>query len=177
MRGRRGRPPKTQLMQEPSSGPVRGLRPRRGLRAKGRGTDEVDFEIPKRGNYHSSRGRRRVGSTTVSRGRGRGRGGGRGRGRGRGRRSATSLIVYDDHESDDEDAESLRSDEEEYVEEEPVTDEEEQAVDDESDYLEEIPEEEDDDASYCTESSSHGSAQGKTTSQIKLASSMTQVAV
>ncbi|KAG5279893.1 hypothetical protein AALO_G00082740 [Alosa alosa] len=162
MRGRRGRPPKTQLMQEPSSGPVRGLRPRRGLRAKGRGTDEVDFEIPKRGNYHSTRGRRRVGSTTVSRGRGRGRGGGRGRGRGRGKRSAaSSLIVYDDHESDDEDAESLRSDEEEYVDEEPITDEEEDAIDDESDYPEEIPEEDDDDASYCTESSSHGSAQGR----------------
>ncbi|XP_028841300.1 nucleosome-remodeling factor subunit BPTF isoform X3 [Denticeps clupeoides] len=167
MRGRRGRPPKSSLMQEPSSGPVRGLRPRRALRAKARGAAEADFEAPKRGNYHSPRGRRRVGSTTASRGRGRGRG----TGRGRGRRSAASLVVYDDHESDDdEDAVSLRSEEDEFVEEEPVTDEEddEEAVDDESDYLEEIPDEEEDDASYCTESSfrSHGSGAGRRKSRV-----------
>uniref|UniRef100_A0AAY4CNT7 Bromodomain PHD finger transcription factor n=1 Tax=Denticeps clupeoides TaxID=299321 RepID=A0AAY4CNT7_9TELE len=154
-------------MQEPSSGPVRGLRPRRALRAKARGAAEADFEAPKRGNYHSPRGRRRVGSTTASRGRGRGRG----TGRGRGRRSAASLVVYDDHESDDdEDAVSLRSEEDEFVEEEPVTDEEddEEAVDDESDYLEEIPDEEEDDASYCTESSfrSHGSGAGRRKSRV-----------
>lgn len=170
MRGRRGRPPKAQLMQEPSPAPARGLRPRRGLRAKGRGSDEVDFESPKRGNYHSPRGsKRKVGSTTASRGgRGRGRGGGRGRGRGRARRSPASLIVYDDHESEDEDAESLRSDEEDFVEEEHLSDEEEEAAEEESDCLEEIPEEEDDDASYCTEGSSHGSAQGNTSGQIHL---------
>ncbi|XP_030649335.1 nucleosome-remodeling factor subunit BPTF [Chanos chanos] len=160
MRGRRGRPPKTLLMQEPSSAPVRGLRPRRGLRAKGRGTTDVDFVTPKRGNYHSSRGRRKVGSSTS-----RGRGRGRGSGRGRGRRSATSLVVYDDHESeeDEEDAESLRSEEEEYIEERVTDEEEEEALDDESDYLEEIAEEDDDDASYCTESSfrSHGSTPGR----------------
>uniref|UniRef100_W5N7Z1 Bromodomain PHD finger transcription factor n=1 Tax=Lepisosteus oculatus TaxID=7918 RepID=W5N7Z1_LEPOC len=43
MRGRRGRPPKQALMHEPSSGPVRGLRPRRGLGAKGRGAPETDL--------------------------------------------------------------------------------------------------------------------------------------
>ncbi|KAJ8363551.1 hypothetical protein SKAU_G00123820 [Synaphobranchus kaupii] len=149
MRGRRGRPPKQALMQEPSPGPVRGLRPRRGLRGKGRGTADVEIATPRRGNYHSSRGRRKVGSTTTSRGRGRGRVAGSGGGRGR---RAASKVVYDDHESDeDEDAVSLRSEEDEFLHEEPVSDEEEEALDDESDYLEEIPDE--DDASYCTESS------------------------
>ncbi|XP_036395665.1 nucleosome-remodeling factor subunit BPTF isoform X4 [Megalops cyprinoides] len=149
MRGRRGRPPKQALMQEPSPGPVRGLRPRRGLRGKGRGTADVEIVTPRRGNYHSSRGRRKVGSTTTSRGRGRGRVAGSGGGRGR---RAASKVVYDDHESDeDEDAVSLRSEEDEFLHEEPISDEEEEAVDDESDYLEEIPD--DDDASYCTESS------------------------
>uniref|UniRef100_A0A6Q2WS45 Bromodomain PHD finger transcription factor n=1 Tax=Esox lucius TaxID=8010 RepID=A0A6Q2WS45_ESOLU len=150
MRGRRGRPPKTLLMQEPSSGSERGLRPRRGLRAKGRGSAEVDSESPKRGNNPSTRGKRKVGST-VSRGRGRGRGGGGGRGRGR--RSIARSVVYDDHESDeDDDAVSLRSEEDELIEEEPITDEEEEALNEESDPLEEILED-DDDASYCTESS------------------------
>ncbi|XP_045069264.1 nucleosome-remodeling factor subunit BPTF-like isoform X4 [Coregonus clupeaformis] len=166
MRGKRGRPPKTLLMQEPSSEPERGLRPRRELRAKGRGSTDVDFESPKRGNNSSSRGRRKVGSSTVSRGRGRGRGGGGGRGT-RGRRSIARSVVYDDHESDeDDDAVSLRSEEDELVEEETITDEEEEALNEESDPLEEILEEEDDDASYCTESSfrsqsTHGSTPGR----------------
>eukprot|EP00063_Salmo_salar_P084183 XP_014059018.1 PREDICTED: nucleosome-remodeling factor subunit BPTF-like [Salmo salar] len=162
MRGKRGRPPKTLRMQEPSSEPERGLRPRRELRAKGRGSAEVDFESPKRGNNSSSRGRRKVGS---SRGRGRGRGGG-GRGT-RGRRSIARSVVYDDHESDeDDDAVSLRSEEDELIEEETITDEEEEALNVESDPLEEILEEDDDDASYCTESSflsqsTHGSTPGR----------------
>ncbi|XP_036794492.1 nucleosome-remodeling factor subunit BPTF isoform X4 [Oncorhynchus mykiss] len=162
MRGKRGRPPKTLQMQEPSSEPERGLRPRRELRAKGRGSAEVDFESPKRGNNSSSRGRRKVGS---SRGRGRGRGcGGRGT---RGRRSIARSVVYDDHESDeDDDAVSLRSEEDELIEEETITDEEEEALNEESDPLEEILEEDDDDASYCTESSfrsqsTHGSTPGR----------------
>nr|XP_046188057.1 nucleosome-remodeling factor subunit BPTF-like isoform X3 [Oncorhynchus gorbuscha] len=160
MRGKRGRPPKTLRMQEPSSEPERGLRPRRELRAKGRGSAEVDFDSPKRGNNSSSRGRRKVGS---SRGRGRGRGGG-GRGT-RGRRSIARSVVYDDHESDeDDDAVSLRSEEDELIEEETITDEEEEALNEESDPLEEILEE--DDASYCTESSfrsqsTHGSTPGR----------------
>ncbi|KAJ8399676.1 hypothetical protein AAFF_G00407810 [Aldrovandia affinis] len=167
MRGRRGRPPKQALMQEASPGPVRGLRPRRGLRGKGRGTADVENVTPRRGNYHSSRGRRKMGSTTTSRGRGRGRVAGSGGGRGR---RAASKVVYDDHESDeDEDAVSLRSEEDEFLHEEPVTDEEEEAVDDESDYLEEIPD--DDDASYCTESSfrshsTYGSTPGPRRSRV-----------
>ncbi|XP_058624981.1 nucleosome-remodeling factor subunit BPTF isoform X12 [Onychostoma macrolepis] len=158
MRGRRGRPPKAQLTQEPTAGPVRGLRPRRGLRAKPKGTSDEDYVTPKRGSHHpSTRGRRKVRSA-ASRGRGRGRG----TARGRGRRSTASGVVYDDHESDeeeDEDAVSLRSDEEEYIE-EPLTDEEEEEeeeeANDESDYLEELDYLEEDDASFCTESS-HGS--------------------
>ncbi|RXN20067.1 nucleosome-remodeling factor subunit BPTF-like protein [Labeo rohita] len=154
MRGRRGRPPKAQLMQAPTTGPVRGLRPRRGLRAKAKGISDEDYVTPKRGtHHHSTRGRRKARSA-GSRGRGRGRG----TARGRGRRSAASGVVYDDHESD-EDAVSLRSDEEEYME-EPLTDEEEEEeeeeANDESDYLEELDDLEEDDASYCTESS-HGS--------------------
>uniref|UniRef100_A0AAR2JA20 Bromodomain PHD finger transcription factor n=1 Tax=Pygocentrus nattereri TaxID=42514 RepID=A0AAR2JA20_PYGNA len=158
MRGRRGRPPKTVLMQEPTSGPVRGLRPRRAPKVKARGGADEDFVTPaKRGNHHSSRGRRKAGSA-GSRGRGRGRGAA---GRGRGRRSAASAVVYDDHESDDEDdGESLASEEDEEAEEDPITDEEEEVIDNESDYLEELPEDEEDDASYCTESS-HGSTPGR----------------
>lgn len=71
-------------------------------------------------------------------------------------------MVYDDHESDeDEDAVSLASEEDEFVEEEPLTEEEDEVVDNESDYLDELPEDDDDDASYCTESS-HGSTPGIT---------------
>ncbi|KAG1936499.1 nucleosome-remodeling factor subunit BPTF isoform X2 [Pimephales promelas] len=163
MRGRRGRPPKAQLIQEPSTGPVRGLRPRRGLRAKVKVTSDDDYVTPKRGiHHHSTRGRRKARSA-VSRGRGRGRG----TARGRGRRNTASGVVYDDHESDedDDDAVSLRSEEEEIIE-EPLTDEEEEeeeeeeAINDESDYLEELDELEEDDASYCTESS-HGSNAGR----------------
>ncbi|XP_069050734.1 nucleosome-remodeling factor subunit BPTF isoform X2 [Lepisosteus oculatus] len=177
MRGRRGRPPKQALMHEPSSGPVRGLRPRRGLGAKGRGAPETDLAAPRRGGHHSCRGRRRVGPAAAAAG-----GRGRGRAAGRGRRSAASgsgaatttgggggKVVYDDHESDDdeeeEDAVSLRSDDDDFVEEEPASEDEEEALDDESDYLEEIGED-DDDASYCTESSfrshsTYGSAPGR----------------
>ncbi|KAB5553983.1 hypothetical protein PHYPO_G00044890 [Pangasianodon hypophthalmus] len=156
MRGRRGRPPKTLLMQEPSPGPVRGLRPRKGLKGKGRGGSDDDFVTPKRGNPHSSRGKRKAGSATS-----RGRGRGRGAGRGRGRRSAASAVVYDDHESEEEeDAVSLASEEDDYMEEEPLTEEEDEVIDNESDYLEELPEDDDDDASYCTESS-HGSTPGR----------------
>ncbi|MCI4385155.1 hypothetical protein PGIGA_G00047100 [Pangasianodon gigas] len=156
MRGRRGRPPKTLLMQEPSPGPVRGLRPRKGLKGKGRGGSDDDFVTPKRGNPHSSRGKRKAGSATS-----RGRGRGRGAGRGRGRRSAASAVVYDDHESEEEeDGVSLASEEDDYMEEEPLTEEEDEVIDNESDYLEELPEDDDDDASYCTESS-HGSTPGR----------------
>ncbi|KAK2916000.1 hypothetical protein Q8A67_000374 [Cirrhinus molitorella] len=162
MRGRRGRPPKAQLMQEPTTGPVRGLRPRRGLRAKPKGTSDDDYVTPKRGtHHHSTRGRRKARSA-GSRGRGRGRG----TARGRGRRNTASGVVYDDHESDedDEDAVSLRSDEEEYMEERLTDDEEEEEeeeeANDESDYLEELDDLEEDDASYCTESS-HGSNAGR----------------
>ncbi|XP_058266792.1 nucleosome-remodeling factor subunit BPTF isoform X2 [Hemibagrus wyckioides] len=157
MRGRRGRPPKTLLMQEPSPGPVRGLRPRKGLKGKRRGGSDDEFVTPKRGNPHSSRGKRKSGSA-ASRGRGRGRGAGRGRGR----RSSANAVVYDDHESEEEeDAVSLASEEDEYMEEEPLSEEEDEVIDNESDYLEELPEEEEeDDASYCTESS-HGSTPGR----------------
>ncbi|XP_016150231.1 nucleosome-remodeling factor subunit BPTF-like [Sinocyclocheilus grahami] len=159
MRGRRGRPPKAQLMQEPTTGPVRGLRPRRGLRAKPKGTCDEDYVTPKRGtHHHSTRGRRKA-QSAASRARGRGRG----TARGRGRRNAASGVVYDDHESDDEDedAVSLRSDEEEYIEErltdeEEEEEEEEEEANDETDYLEELDDLVEDDASYCTESS-HGS--------------------
>uniref|UniRef100_A0A671KBS9 Nucleosome-remodeling factor subunit BPTF-like n=1 Tax=Sinocyclocheilus anshuiensis TaxID=1608454 RepID=A0A671KBS9_9TELE len=162
MRGRRGRPPKAQLMQEPTTGPVRGLRPRRGLRAKPKGTCDEDYVTPKRGtHHHSTRGRRKARSA-ASRARGRGRG----TARGRGRRNAASGVVYDDHESDDEDedAVSLRSDEEEYIEErltdeEEEEEEEEEEANDETDYLEELDDLVEDDASYCTESS-HGSNAG-----------------
>ncbi|XP_052398111.1 nucleosome-remodeling factor subunit BPTF isoform X11 [Carassius gibelio] len=162
MRGRRGRPPKAQLTQEPTAGPVRGLRPRRGLRAKPKAICDEDYVTPKRGtHHHPTRGRRKVRSA-ASRGRGRGRG----TARSRGRRSTASGVVYDDHESDDEDEDvvSLRSEEEEYTE-EPLTDEEEEEeeeeeANDESDYLEELNDLEEDDASYCTESS-HGSNAGR----------------
>uniref|UniRef100_A0A672LXY1 Bromodomain PHD finger transcription factor n=1 Tax=Sinocyclocheilus grahami TaxID=75366 RepID=A0A672LXY1_SINGR len=162
MRGRRGRPPKAQLTQEPTAGSVRGLRPRRDLRAKPKGTSDEDYVTPKRGSHHpTTRGRRKA-RCAASRGRGRGRG----TARGRGRRSAASGVVYDDHESDDEDDEdavSLRSDEEECME-EPLTDEEEEEeeeeANDESDYLEELDYLEEDDASFCTESS-HGSNAGR----------------
>uniref|UniRef100_A0A673KA52 Nucleosome-remodeling factor subunit BPTF-like n=1 Tax=Sinocyclocheilus rhinocerous TaxID=307959 RepID=A0A673KA52_9TELE len=148
MRGRRGRPPKAQLMQEPTTGPVRGLRPRRGLRVKPKGTCDEDYVTPKRGtHHHSTRGRRKARSAAS--------------------RGAASGVVYDDHESDDEDedAVSLRSDEEEYIE-ERLTDEgeeeeeEEEEANDETDYLEELDDLVEDDASYCTESS-HGSNAGR----------------
>ncbi|XP_076148827.1 nucleosome-remodeling factor subunit BPTF-like isoform X5 [Alosa pseudoharengus] len=159
MRGRRGRPPKQALMGEPSPAPVRGLRPRRGMRGRGRGTPDIEGMPARRGNYHSSRGRRKFGATSRGRGRGRGSRGGRG---GRGRRPA-SKIVYDDHESDEEDAVSLRSDDDEYLRGNPLSDDE-RAFDDGSDYQEEIPDE--DDASYCTESSfrshsTYGSTPGR----------------
>uniref|UniRef100_A0A3B5BN74 Bromodomain PHD finger transcription factor n=1 Tax=Stegastes partitus TaxID=144197 RepID=A0A3B5BN74_9TELE len=181
MRGRRGRPPKqAAVMREGSPGPVRGSRGgrSRGMRGRGRGRGrargrgvsagvcatgslEVDTEISGRENFHSSRGRRKVGSSTTAaaaasrgrggRGRGRGSRGGRG-GRGGVRRPQTK-VVYDDNSDEEDDNFSYRSDEDELLNDNPSSDleEEEEALGNDSDYLEELPEE--DDASYCTESS------------------------
>lgn len=68
--------------------------------------------------------------------------------------AVSKTVVYDDHESDEEDdAVSLRSEEDEFVEEEPQS-EEDEALKHESDCLEDdVLDEEADDASYCTESS------------------------
>ncbi|XP_022061131.2 nucleosome-remodeling factor subunit BPTF isoform X4 [Acanthochromis polyacanthus] len=178
MRGRRGRPPKqAAVMREGSPGPVRGSRGgrSRGMRGRGRGrirgrgrgvstgvcgtgSPEVDAEISGRENFHSSRGRRKVGSSTSAasrgrgaRGRGRGSRGGRG-GRGGVRRPQTK-VVYDDNSDEEDDNLSYRSDDDELLNDNPSSDleEEEEALGNDSDYLEELPEEED--ASYCTESS------------------------
>uniref|UniRef100_A0AAQ5WW72 Bromodomain PHD finger transcription factor n=1 Tax=Amphiprion ocellaris TaxID=80972 RepID=A0AAQ5WW72_AMPOC len=178
MRGRRGRPPKqAAVMREGSPGPVRGSRGgrSRGMRGRGRGrirgrgrgvstsvcgtgSPEVDAEISGRENFHSSRGRRKVGSSTTAasrgrgaRGRGRGSRGGRG-GRGGVRRPQTK-VVYDDNSDEEDDNLSYRSDDDELLNDNPSSDleEEEEALGNDSDYLEELPEEED--ASYCTESS------------------------
>uniref|UniRef100_A0AAZ3SCM0 Bromodomain PHD finger transcription factor n=1 Tax=Oncorhynchus tshawytscha TaxID=74940 RepID=A0AAZ3SCM0_ONCTS len=145
MRGRRGRPPKQAAeMQEVSPGPVRGSRGR-GRGSRGSVVDTGDTEIHRRENYHSSRGRRKVGAATTSRGRGRGRGSRGGRGR-----RPLCKVVYDDNSDEEEDNISLRSEEDELLHENP-SDYEEEAVGNESDFLEELPDE--DDASYCTESS------------------------
>uniref|UniRef100_A0A4W4EI56 Bromodomain PHD finger transcription factor n=1 Tax=Electrophorus electricus TaxID=8005 RepID=A0A4W4EI56_ELEEL len=110
--------------------------------------------------HRSPRGRRRAGASSLPRGRGRGRGS---RGGGRGRRARRPVkIVYDDHESDDQDAASLRSeddlsrdpppsDNEDDEDDGDYDEEEEEPTDPGSDYVEEIPDE--DDGSYCTESS------------------------
>lgn len=169
MRGKRGRPPKPLQAEEPSPSTARGLRPRRNVKPRVRDSGDEDVESPTRDPPKPSRKRKR-GSVTSTRGRGRGRGGGgRGRGDRGGRRPAASkAVVYDDHESEEEDdAVSLRSEEDEYVEEEPQS-EEDEALKDESDCLEEdvLDEVEEDDASYCTESSfrsqsTHASTPGK----------------
>lgn len=170
MRGKRGRPPKPLQAEEPSPATTRGLRPRRNLKPRLRDSGDEDAESPTRETPKPSRKRKR-GSVTSTRGRGRGRGGGGGRGRGDrgGRRTAVSkTVVYDDHESEEEDdAVSLRSEEDEFIEEDPQS-EEDEALKEESDCLEDdvLDEEEDDDASYCTESSfrsqsTHASTPGK----------------
>ena len=180
MRGRRGRPPKqAAVMREGSPGPVRGSRGSRsrGMRGRvrgrgrsrgrggsggvcGTGSAELDTEISGRENFHSSRGRRKVGaSSTVAAAASRGRGG-RGRGRGSrgsrggrgGVRRPQTKVVYDDNSDEEDDNISYRSDDDELLNDNPSSDlEEEEALGNDSDYLEELPD--DDDASYCTESS------------------------
>ncbi|KAK2833852.1 hypothetical protein Q5P01_017741 [Channa striata] len=172
MRGKRGRPPKPLQAEEPSAAAARGLRPRRNLKPRLR--DSGDEESPTRETPKSGR-KRKAGSGTAARGRGRGRGGGGGGGgrggrggRGGKRAPASKTVVYDDHESDEEedDAVSLRSDDEEFVEEDPQS-EEDEALKEDSDCLEEDAlGDEEDDASYCTESSfrsqsTHASTPGK----------------
>lgn len=171
MRGKRGRPPKPLQAEEPSPATTRGLRPRRNLKPKLRDSGDEDVESPTREPPKPYRKRKR-GSVTSTRGRGRGRGGGAGRGgrgdRGGRRSAASKAVVYDDHESEeDDDAVSLRSEEDEFIEEDPQS-EEDEALKEDSDCLEDdvLNEEEEDDASYCTESSfrsqsTHASTPGK----------------
>uniref|UniRef100_A0A7N8XF58 Bromodomain PHD finger transcription factor n=1 Tax=Mastacembelus armatus TaxID=205130 RepID=A0A7N8XF58_9TELE len=125
----------------------------------GAGSAEVDTEISGRENFHSSRGRRKVGASiataaAASRGRGsRGRGrGSRGiRGSRGGVRRPQTKVVYDDNSDEEDDNLSYRSDEDELLN-NPSSDlEEEEALGNDSDYLEELPD--DEDGSYCTESS------------------------
>ncbi|XP_034743278.1 nucleosome-remodeling factor subunit BPTF-like isoform X4 [Etheostoma cragini] len=180
MRGRRGRPPKqAAVMREGSPGPVRGSRGSRsrGMRGRGRGrgrgrarggsggvcgvtsSAEVDTEISGRENFHSSRGRRKVGASTTAAaaalrgrgGRGRGRGSRGSRGSRGGVRRPQTKVVYDDNSDEEDDNLSYRSDEDELLNDNPSDLEEEEALGNDSDYLEELPD--DDDASYCTESS------------------------
>ncbi|XP_019939677.2 nucleosome-remodeling factor subunit BPTF isoform X6 [Paralichthys olivaceus] len=178
MRGRRGRPPKqAAVMREGSPGPVRGSRGgrNRGMRGRGRGrgrgrvaggsvcgtgSAEVDTEISGRENFHSSRGRRKVGASITAAaaasrsrgGRGRGRGSRGGRGYRGGVRRPQNKVVYDDNSDEEDDNISYRSEEDELLNDNPSDLEEEEALGNESDYLEELPYD-DDDASYCTESS------------------------
>ncbi|XP_062243495.1 nucleosome-remodeling factor subunit BPTF-like isoform X5 [Platichthys flesus] len=176
MRGRRGRPPKqAAVMREGSPGPVRGSRGgrTRGMRGRGRsrgrgrvasggfcGSAEGDTEISGRENFHSSRGRRKVGAsitaapaTSRSRGsRGRGRGSRGVRGVRGGVRRPLNKVVYDDNSDEEDDNISYRSEEDELLNDNPSDPEEEEALGNDSDYLEELPYD-DDDASYCTESS------------------------
>uniref|UniRef100_G3NV03 Bromodomain PHD finger transcription factor n=1 Tax=Gasterosteus aculeatus aculeatus TaxID=481459 RepID=G3NV03_GASAC len=159
MRGKRGRPPKPLQTEDSSPATARGLRPRRNLKPRFRDSGDEDAESPTREPTKSAK-KRRAGAVTSTRGRGRGRGGGCGRGgrRGRGgkRAAVCKTVVYDDHESDeDDDAVSLRSEEDEFVEEEPQS-EEDEALKEESDCLDDDvldEDEEADDASHCTESS------------------------
>ncbi|XP_069807678.1 nucleosome-remodeling factor subunit BPTF isoform X3 [Dendropsophus ebraccatus] len=136
MRGRRGRPPKTPTLPpaDPSPGPTAGLRSRlRGVSSRGRWAlhgDTIGSSPP--------RGRRRKAGPG-----GRGR---RGRGGGRGGRTP-SKVVYDDHESDDnEDEPDERRGDDDVEEPEDM---------DDDDYRHDMDEEidDDDDASYCTDSS------------------------
>lgn len=169
MRGKRGRPPKPLQTEEPSPATTRGLRPRRNIKPKFKDSGDEDAESPSREATKSAR--KKKAPSTRGRGRGRGGGGGRGARGGRGgRRKAvpkTKTVVYDDHESEeDEDAVSLRSEEDEFVEEEPQS-EEDEGLKEDSDCLEDDGlEEEEDGASFCTESSfrsqsTHASTPGK----------------
>uniref|UniRef100_A0A3B4H348 Nucleosome-remodeling factor subunit BPTF-like n=1 Tax=Pundamilia nyererei TaxID=303518 RepID=A0A3B4H348_9CICH len=167
MRGKRGRPPKPLQTEEPSPAAARGLRPRRNLKPRLRDSGDEDAESPTRETVKTPK-KRRGGPSTRGRGRGRGAGarGGRG-GRGGRRTPASKAVVYDDHESEeDDDAVSLRSEEDEFIEEEPQS-EEEEALKEDSDCLEDdMLEEEEDNASYCTESSfrsqsTHASTPGR----------------
>ncbi|XP_067334267.1 nucleosome-remodeling factor subunit BPTF-like isoform X4 [Channa argus] len=169
MRGKRGRPPKPLQAEEPSPAVARGLRPRRNLKPRLR--DSGDEESPTRETPKAGR-KRKAGSGTSTRGRGRGRGGGGGRGgrggRGGKRTPASKTVVYDDHESEEEedDAVSLRSEDEEFIEEEPQS-EEDEALKEDSDCLEDDALDDDEDvASDCTASSfrsqsTHASTPGK----------------
>ncbi|XP_037544827.1 nucleosome-remodeling factor subunit BPTF [Nematolebias whitei] len=170
MRGKRGRPPKPLHTEEPSPATTRGLRPRRNIKPKFKDSGDEDAESPSREATKSVRKKK----APSTRGRGRGRGGGGGgrgaRGGRGGRRKAvpkTKTVVYDDHESEeDEDAVSLRSEEDEFVEEEPQS-EEDEGLKEDSDCLEDDGlEEEEDGASFCTESSfrsqsTHASTPGR----------------
>ncbi|XP_054615497.1 nucleosome-remodeling factor subunit BPTF isoform X2 [Dunckerocampus dactyliophorus] len=175
MRGKRGRPPKPLPTEEPSpaTATARGLRPRRNIKPRVRDSGDEDVESPVREAVKPSR-KRKGGSAISTRGRGRGRGG-RGRRGGRGGRRAPVYknVVYDDHESDEEDdAVSLRSEEEELVEEDPQS-EEDEALKADSDCLDDVlddEEEVEDDASDCTESSfrsqsTHASTPGRKKAQ------------
>lgn len=166
MRGKRGRPPKPLQAEEPSPASARGLRPRRNLKPRLRDSGDEDVESPIRESPKPSRKRKKT-FTGSKRGRGRGRGGVSRRGRGdRGgrRTSASNTIVYDDHESDD-DAVSLRSEEDEFVEEDPQSDDE--VLKEDSECMEDDRlDEEEDEGSFCTESSfrsqsTHASTPGK----------------
>lgn len=169
MRGKRGRPPKPLQTEDPSPTTTRGLRPRRNIKTKFRDSGDEDVESPSRETPKSARKKK----APSTRGRGRGKGGGGARGGRGGRRTAVpKTVVYDDHESDEEeDAVSLRSEEDEFVEEEPQS-EEDEALKEDSDCLEDDGlEEEEDGASFCTESSfrsqsTHASTPGKPTSII-----------
>ncbi|XP_051905887.1 nucleosome-remodeling factor subunit BPTF isoform X1 [Hippocampus zosterae] len=175
MRGKRGRPPKPLATEEHSPAPAttRGLRPRRNIKPRFRDSGEEDAESPVRGVAKPTR-KKKAASVISTRGRGRGRGGRGRRGARGGRRTPVSkTVVYDDHESDeDDDAVSLRSEEEEPVE-DPQSDEDE-ALKEDSDCLDDVldeqqrqeEEEVEDDASYCTESSfrsqsTHASTPGR----------------
>ncbi|KAK7939045.1 hypothetical protein WMY93_002371 [Mugilogobius chulae] len=176
MRGRgRGRPSKPLPSEEPSPAPTRGLRPRRNIKPRARDSGDEDLESPTRDSPKPVKAKKKRGSSASARGKARSRGGGAARGgrgtRGGRRGKTTKTVVYDDHESEEEDdAVSLRSDEEEFVEEEPQS-EEEEGLKADSDCLEdEEPldelEEEEDDGSFCTESSfrsqsTHASTPGR----------------
>lgn len=172
MRGKRGRPPKALHTEEPSPAATRGLRPRRNIKPKFKDSGDEDAESPSREATKPAR-KKKAPPSARGRGRGRGGGGGRGaRGGGRGGRRRTApkpkTVVYDDHESEeDEDAVSLRSEEDELVE-EAQSEEEDEGLKEDSDCLEDDgqEEEEEDGASVCTESSfrsqsTHTSTPGK----------------
>lgn len=168
MRGKRGRPPKPLQAEEPSPVSARGLRPRRNLKPRLRDSGDEDIDSPTRESPKPSRKRKKTTSTASKRGRGRGRGGCTRRGRGDrgGRRiSASNAIVYDDHESED-DAVSLRSEEDEYPEEDPQSDEDEALKEDSECMEDDGLDDKEEDGSFCTESSfrsqsTHASTPGK----------------